>query len=650
MSDRASSGAVRLLARIREKGAFALARRFVGMAALYGWREAVSRTRSFASTSGEPLAAPVQATGYARTRDAQFEFCRRYAAQAPLWRQRLVERLVQDEGDVRGVVLCPIVRQESGTRAERVLRAIARDGYVALMLPIDSAVPSVERLDERVQLAHLFPDAFARFREEPVVLYIDTPRFAYVARLLHRAFVIYDAGATPAGEGADAAAERADHAALLARADLVLCAAPPPPSSTALIVADGAEDAASLVPALSRLGEWSAAHARPAVEVPATHRVDILAFNFFDWHGERMYNGGAERYVLDLALLCRRLGLEPRIMQNAHHPFERECQGVPVIGLPLAAQFDLAHMSEGYSRHVAGAALVVASPVELAARLAGRQRVVGINHGIHWDAGTNTLATYSPQRDRLLFDALQRVDACVCVDTNFINWVRCHDWQLAQALDYVPNYVDLDVFRPSPKDFDAGRLVVLYPRRLYKARGFQDTLEACDRLLNRGAPIDVHLCGGANEPEAALARAFVARHGERARWFELPIRDMHRAYEASHVALIPTNWAEGTSLSCIEAMATRNAVIATTVGGLPNLVLDGFNGLLVKPGALALQQAIGRLVDDRALCAALAERAVQVAATLSHARWERQWTETLRRLLPVLVPAPQASRATEWRA
>ncbi|MDH5286936.1 MAG: glycosyltransferase family 4 protein [Betaproteobacteria bacterium] len=646
MTERASSGASRLLARIREKGVLRLARRFVGMAALYGWREAVSRTRSFASTSGEPLAAPAQATGYARMRDAQFDFCRRYAAQAPLWRQRLVERLVEDASDVRGVVLCPVAGHEAGARAGRVMRAFAKAGYVGLVLPIDSAVPTVERLEERLHLAHLFPDAFANFADEPVALYVDAPRFAYVARLLRHAFVIYDAVPTPAGEGADATAERDDHAALLARADLVLCATPPPPSPAALLVADGAEDAASLAPALARLGEWSGKHRRAAVAAPATRRVDILTFNFFDWQGERMYNGGAERYVLDLALLCRRLGLEPRILQNAHHAFERECQGVPVVGLPLAAQFDLAHMSEGYSRHVADAALVIASPVELAARLAGRQRVVGINHGIHWDAGTNTLATHSPQRDRLLFDALQRVDACVCVDTNFINWVRCHDWQLAQALDYVPNYVDLGVFRPSPKDFSAARLTVLYPRRLYKARGFQDTLEACDRLLARGAPIDVHLCGGANEPEAALARAFVARHGDRARWFELPIRDMHRAYEASHIALIPTNWAEGTSLSCIEAMATRNAVIATTVGGLPNLVLDGYNGLLVKPGALALQQGIGRLVGDRALCAALAERGVEVAATLSQARWERQWTEALRRVLPALVGAPQAAGGT----
>lgn len=659
MADRKVAGTRRLLARIREKGPLRLARRFLGLAALYGWDEAIARTRNFAGGSGAPLEAPARATSYAAIREAQYEFCRRYALAAPPWRQKMIERLLLSEVDARGVVLCPMVQPQPGTRSEHVMRALARAGYLGLMLPIDSAVPSIESLTVRLHLARLFPDAFAYFRADPVVLYLDGPRFAYVARLFERAFVVYDLQEPLRATGDDANAEREDHAALLARADLVLCATPllvagnegragaPIVLPTDSFSVEGTElDPASLpaamAPVVERLAAWTSAHRRPAIEMPATRRVDILNFNFFDWHGEKVYNGGAERYVLDLALLCRRLGLEPRLMQNAHHEFTREYQGIPVVGLPLSAQFDLEHMSEGYARHAADAALVIASPVELAARLAGVRRIVGINHGIHWDASDNTLATYSLHRDRLLFDALQRVDACVCVDTNFINWVRCHDWQLAQALDYVPNYVDLTVFRPQPKDFRAERLVVLYPRRLYKARGFQDTLEACDRLLARGVPIDVDLCGGANEADAALAQAFVARHAGRARWFELAIRDMHRAYEASHIALVPTNYAEGTSLSCIEAMATRNGVIATTVGGLPNLVLDGFNGLLVKPGAASLQRAIERLVDDRPLLAALAENALAVAKTLSQQRWEAQWTDVLQRLVPAPAGATVA--------
>jgi glycosyltransferase involved in cell wall biosynthesis len=397
-----------------------------------------------------------------------------------------------------------------------------------------------------------------------------------------------------------------------------------------------------LAPVVSAAGEWAGHNAPPVFDVPASRRVDILNFNFFDWDGEKVFNGGAERYVHDVALLCRRLGLEPRLMQNARRPFERVYGGVPVIGIPLAERFELDRMSKAYQSHVEGAGLVIASPVDLAARLRIAAPLVGINHGIHWDNAANALALYSFERHRSLFDALQAIDCCVCVDTNFINWVRCHDWHLAQNLEYVPNYVDLEVFKPHAKDFDAERLTVLYPRRLYRARGFQDTLHAAESLFRRGVPIHLRLCGGADAADAALARDFLMRHPGVATVDELDIREMHTAYETSHIVLIPTNYSEGTSLSCIEAMATRNGIVATNVGGLPNLVIDGYNGLLISPGGDDLAAAIARLVDDRRLLATLAGRALEVAQAFSKTKWESRWHATLHRLLPSQVSPPPA--------
>ncbi|HPO20030.1 MAG TPA: glycosyltransferase, partial [Rubrivivax sp.] len=43
------------------------------------------------------------------------------------------------------------------------------------------------------------------------------------------------------------------------------------------------------------------------------------------------------------------------------------------------------------------------------------------------------------------------------------------------------------------------------------------------------------------------------------------------------------------------------AVIATNVGGLPDVVYDGINGLLVEPEASSLANAINRLIEDKAL-------------------------------------------------
>jgi len=60
---------------------------------------------------------------------------------------------------------------------------------------------------------------------------------------------------------------------------------------------------------------------------------------------------------------------------------------------------------------------------------------------------------------------------------------------------------------------------------------------------------------------------------------------------------------EGISNTVLEAMATGLPVVATRVGGNPELVTEGDTGMLVPVGNVtALAQALQRLIDDPALC------------------------------------------------
>ncbi|WP_232470971.1 glycosyltransferase [Caballeronia hypogeia] len=363
--------------------------------------------------------------------------------------------------------------------------------------------------------------------------------------------------------------------------------------------------------------------------------VDIVNVNFYDWKGETVFKGGAERYVYDLAMLLRGMGCNVRLLQNAWEPFERDFRGVKVIGVKAANGYDFGVMSSKYAEICAESDLIIASPTELAASLGKFTRVISINHGIHWDAATNSLGNFDKARYESLFSALRNSNQCVCVDTNFINWLRTYDWGLANTLTYVPNYVDMDSFKPYPKDFDQDEICVLLPRRLYEARGLYLTINAFDVLFERRSDLRLILCGQAIDADADAVKAFMDRHPTKVTWIEYDMEDMHKAYVESHIALVPTMYSEGTSLSCIEALATNNAVIATNVGGLPNLIVDGYNGRLIRADYMELAAAIEELADDRVRLAALARNGLASATAFSKAEWERRWRDVIESTLEV---------------
>jgi len=352
--------------------------------------------------------------------------------------------------------------------------------------------------------------------------------------------------------------------------------------------------------------------------------VDIINVNFFDWNGEVLYKGGAERYVYDLAKICMSKGLTVRILQNANSFFLRDYNDIPVIGLPFKTGYDMEKISEKYNSYCKESDLVIASPLDLACNLHYACNSIGINHGIYWDDKFTRVAKYDINNYKKIFKALKNCSKSVCVDTNFINWLRTYDWELALKCEYVPNYVDEQQFPAVEKDFD-GKLTVLYPRRLYEARGLYITIEAFSYLLPKYPDLNLHFVGQADGDDVVATRTFIHKFKSQVSWYELDMAKMAQAYHQSHIALIPTAFAEGTSLSCLEAMATNNGIIATNIGGLPNLIINKFNGMLINPDADNLINAVERLINDRKLLKTLASNALITANSFRKDQWDQKW-------------------------
>ncbi len=89
-----------------------------------------------------------------------------------------------------------------------------------------------------------------------------------------------------------------------------------------------------------------------------------------------------------------------------------------------------------------------------------------------------------------------------------------------------------------------------------------------------------------------------------------------------------------TPMTAIEAMYFGCAVVSTWVGGLPNLIQAGFNGLLVPPSAPALEAALESLLIDDELRVQLGRNAMQHAVALYGLdRWRQQVAPVITRQL-----------------
>jgi glycosyltransferase involved in cell wall biosynthesis len=98
----------------------------------------------------------------------------------------------------------------------------------------------------------------------------------------------------------------------------------------------------------------------------------------------------------------------------------------------------------------------------------------------------------------------------------------------------------------------------------------------------------------------------------------VPHGEVLKAWNHCTVAVVPSRWPDPSPLVALEAMAAGRPVIASSVGGLPDIVQDGITGVLVPPGDVdALRAAMTRLLADPDLRTQMGEAAHQRAVKYS---------------------------------
>ena len=208
-----------------------------------------------------------------------------------------------------------------------------------------------------------------------------------------------------------------------------------------------------------------------------------------------------------------------------------------------------------------------------------------------------------PLRRGIVRFFLDRAAVIVVLSERWAAWM--HGATSNPRIVCLPNPVAL----PPPTSAAREADLVVFAGRCEEAKGIYDLIDAVSRLR----PVCPRLrleCAGDGDMARLRRRARELGVGPQVTmrgW--IAERERAALLARAAVFVLPSH-AEALPMSLLEAMAAGCPVIASRVGGIPDLVRDGENGLLVPPGKpAALAEALQRLLADRALAERLGQQA-----------------------------------------
>jgi glycosyltransferase involved in cell wall biosynthesis len=150
------------------------------------------------------------------------------------------------------------------------------------------------------------------------------------------------------------------------------------------------------------------------------------------------------------------------------------------------------------------------------------------------------------------------------------------------------------------------RFVVGWIGRMTSVKRTEDVLLAFRHLRDGG--VDASLCLVGDGPQRAAVERRAHELGVMRRTLFLGFQEEVAPYYAAFDALVLPSLNEGTPVSVIEALAAGRPVVATRVGGVPDVVRDGEDGFLVEPGAVQdIAERLSRLARNPALLERMAD-------------------------------------------
>lgn len=212
--------------------------------------------------------------------------------------------------------------------------------------------------------------------------------------------------------------------------------------------------------------------------------------------------------------------------------------------------------------------------------------------------------------------ALKKVDSIICVSDYIRHSAIKHFPEHAQKFTVVFNATDPEIFKPYDNetkdelkniiDFENDKTYLLYVGRLAEVKGVHVLIEAFQQI-NKRLPstrlviVGSSFFGGAVKTTYEQSLVDLAKSVSQAIIFTgfIPHEKLKYLYSAVDLVVLPSVWQDPCPLVVLEAMASCTCLVATNVGGVPEVLKGGLNGLLVEPNDVdALNQAVYEILTN----------------------------------------------------
>ncbi|MGI6549670.1 MAG: glycosyltransferase [Syntrophomonadales bacterium] len=323
--------------------------------------------------------------------------------------------------------------------------------------------------------------------------------------------------------------------------------------------------------------------------------------------------GGAERHLLTLMRLMDREKFTPELLCLCQGPFAGVCrkEGITTHEIVMRHKLDLATVApirrlireqEIDLVHTHGVR------ANLVARMAGRAEKVPVVTTFHsvlrYDYSTSAEAAVARILTRLTNN---RTDRFIAI-SGAIKEDLAAMGVTPDRIEIIYNGLDVSLLTPgeSPDNvkkslgITPGQRVVAMVGRLHAVKGHIYLLQAAQRIVTQHHDVVFLLVG--EGPERPIIENTMRELGLEGRVIMTGFYpNISELYPVMDLLCLPSLM-EGMGLVLLEAMHFGVPVVATQVGGIPEVIIDGESGLLVDPGnSRALAMAITWLLDDPGL-------------------------------------------------